>query len=281
MVTSSQRTIYGTQLALCKLTGANYHVKANTTLNEKYGILDDEVDIYLRNDNYPYLKYMGIGIGGSDTITDIEGFTYSKHSAIDGAPFQQIPFVLRLRHLDLTPEERAQYRFRKTMYINNIEYVAYYLKVLDDISVHGELYNVSRLGEEQTLSLFSTSNDKILNPVPVDKSHLLNDVLNSEYVTALCKVKVNFEQTDLERLEEVFKILGYATPANITEIVLCTGIETTSNEPDTGSEYLEAKCVQVNYHIGMDLEMSTLIPEGKPVRRNIEIGGSEPYYYKN
>ena len=64
MVTSSQRTIYGTQLALCKLTGANYHVKANTPLNEKYGIRDDGVERYLRNENYPYLKYLVIGIGG-------------------------------------------------------------------------------------------------------------------------------------------------------------------------------------------------------------------------
>ena len=40
MVISSQRTIYGVHLSLAKQLGLKYHVKPNTTLNEKYKILE-------------------------------------------------------------------------------------------------------------------------------------------------------------------------------------------------------------------------------------------------
>ena len=70
MVISSQRTIYGVHLSLAKQLGLKYHVKPNTTLNEKYKILDDYTDIYLDDSEYPTLKYMGIGIGVDDKEVD-------------------------------------------------------------------------------------------------------------------------------------------------------------------------------------------------------------------
>lgn len=281
MVISSQRTIYGVHLSLAKQLGLKYHVKPNTTLNEKYKILDDYTDIYLDDSEYPTLKYMGIGIGGTDTLENVSGFSFSKHSAIDGACFKQIPFVIKPKENDLSASDRDKYRLRVPMTIENRQYYAYYLKVIDkDITLRGEYFNVSTVDGKQVLTVFSTANSTILNPTPIDRSPILRDVNHSEYVTALCKIRIDLEKEDIQNIKDVYKLLGITNEPPLSEVVLCTGVDVLLPPTDLEPSYREAKCVQVNYHVGMDIDIAVRFGTGEPVRRNIEIGGSEPYYVK-
>ena len=131
MVISSQRTLYNVDLHLSMLLGRDYMTKPNTTLNEKFDVL---ADVNVPEGMYPKLQYYCIGIGGDQLSESVSGFPVSEHSPMDAALFEQIPFVIRPIQQDLTPTERANYRFRVIETIKNETYVCYYLKVIPKIA---------------------------------------------------------------------------------------------------------------------------------------------------
>ena len=65
------------------------------SLNEKFEILKDTAAITLEKGFYPEINYFCIGNGGSTLASGVKGYTYSRHSALDAALFNHIPFVLR------------------------------------------------------------------------------------------------------------------------------------------------------------------------------------------
>ena len=277
MVLTSQRTIYGVKLQTAMVTGKPYTIKPNTTLNEKFEILKDTAAITLEKGFYPEINYFCIGNGGSTLASGVKGYTYSRHSALDAALFNHIPFVLRDANNDLTGTDKDRYRFKKLINIEGKDYYAYFLKKITTIDVPSELYIVNKLGTDHKLSLFSTNVEELLNPVPIDKSELIDRTDESAFIVSLAKIHFALEAEDLKELENVYKILKIEnTP--ITEVGICSGTDTTYRPIGNTASYTEAMNVQIVFHVGTNLDVATKFGTGGHIRRNIEVGGSEPYY---
>ena len=259
MIINSQQTIYQLDLDMYKQIGRPYRLLPNTTLNEKFNVLP----AFDLADRYPTLKYLCIGSGGSNIVNNV--LVHSEHSPINGALFKHTPFVMRTTDNDLLPDERLKYRLRVTSRVNGVDYYIYYMKVIDDIHMENKLFEVTSSNGELVLSFFDTNNANILTPIPMDTSNILN-VSQSRYIVRSNKLMFKLTTEEILEIENASNLL-YGTPARLTEIGVCTGIE------DSSLGYLEVGGCQISYHVKIDLEMGILINDGKEVLRTIEVGG--------
>lgn len=275
MFFTSQRTIYAQDLSLAQLIGAEYQIKPNTTLNEKIGVLaQEEKPIGV----YPVMKYLAIGCGGQGIVEDPKNYPYSYHQPTDAALFKMMPFVVREANQDLNYVERQKYRLRKDIVINGKQYYAYYLKALTmdkDIIYKNDFVQISK-----TINPFSCEDKDVLNPTPISKIDKITSSTSS-YVTKLAKVVFELTEQEVEEINKVFDLMGntlfpgYAATTNktITELGLCTGIDTV-----TQNGYTESICTQVAFHIGITLDIDVTFNSKSSYYKIFELGGAEPLY---
>lgn len=266
MVVNSQRTLYGLSIQLASLLGQEYQPLPNTTLNEKFLINPDKP---IPSGVYPTINYFTIGVGGSSTI-DNSGYSYSEHTAVDAALYEHVPFVLRTLDNDLTDTERSRYRFRKVITVSDIDYVAYYLKVIPCIISPNSLYEVSRNNNIHKLSILDTNTNTFLNPVPIDKELALTKYDEVGYLAKSAKLEFSLPIDELIELRNVFKIL-YKSEKILTEIGVCSGMD------DDNEDVPEANNVQIVYHVKVDIDTNIYINNNNDMIRAIEIGAVEPY----
>ena len=179
MVKNASRTIYGTHLQLCEMMGYPYNVKANTTLNEKFGI---GTEIGLSKGQYPTLQYLVIGNGDSSLIDNATGYSFNTHSAVDAALFNHIPFVIREKYDDIDVEQRLRYRLRKLQVINNVEYYCYYAKKIEEVKYKDSFFKVVKLGQNDILSLLNPNDEAFLTPEPKSKLEIINNEDDTKYI---------------------------------------------------------------------------------------------------
>jgi len=266
MVLSSQRTIYGIDLQLSMLIGKEYKPLPNTTLNEKFDIIANKE---LPPKTYPKLQYYTIGTGGLDILNKLQQFKINTHKVTDGALYNHAPFIMREIDQDLTPLERLPYRFRKKLMINNKEYYAYYLKLIPNIDMKDAIFKITKSADTNKLSLFDTTSDLILNPVPTNKD--ISDSTLAEYVSKSAKLEFSLTTTELREVTKATEIL-YGEARSITEIGICTGHD---DKDDNGNK--EASNVQINYFTHIDVNTVNKVNEERDLMRAINIGGLEPY----
>ena len=269
MTTSSQRTLFGIDLQLAQLYGENYTCLPNTTLNEKFNILPE---VNVTPGTYPTLKYITIGNGGNLQIPDSENFIYNEHSPLDGALFNHIPFVMKTIDSDLSEIERMKYRFRVEKTINDTLYACYYLRVIPSNLYDQKFYKITTVNGENYLKLFKTNDPSILNPVPRTRKLSIDSLNSTEFVTKLVRFKLEFSAAEVKELENVYNILGHNQQL-MTEIGLCTGIDYTGYGPT------EASCVQIAFHIGVNLDLTNSFRTEAAITKYIELGGSEALIY--
>lgn len=266
MVLNSQRTVYGVDLELHRLAGMDYNIINNTSLNEKFSLYTEEE---VPEGVYPTLKYLTIGTGEVDIIDNNLGYSYSRHSPVDAALFNHIPFVMKPVDEDLLPAEQTAYRFRKEEVIDGVTYAAYYLKVIDTIELRSDFYKVSTQNGVSSLSLFDTNDDALLYPVPKDRSASALDISTAEYVIKVLKLDFALTTAEITELKNVLTLKNLDN-VNITEIGLCTGID----------KYIDNKfvatAVQISHHIGVNIELAIYLNTNTTFLRSIELGGGEP-----
>jgi len=243
MIINSQRTLYGLQLQMHMLLHKDYTPLTNTTLNEKFDILKSEE---IAEGEYPKLDYIAIGIGGTEII-DNSDYKFSKHKAIDAALFEHVPFVMRELDNDLLPSDRVKYRFRKIEIFDNTEYACYYLKKFERVIMQDGLYVIDTQDNQSILKFMDTDRSDLLNPVPrLVKDYL--DISKNSYTANTAKIEFSLYIDELAALDTVMNI-RYGESKNLTEIALCSGIDT---EID-GGDNMEAANVIVNYFVGIDI----------------------------
>lgn len=262
-VNNASSTMYYRLLTLHKNLGLKFKPKANTTLNEKLDILPN-MSI---GDSYPEIKYIGIGIGGTNVAYDV--LKSSEHSVDNGSLFKQVPFLIVEKTKDLTVAERKDYRLRKETIINNIEYVEYYLKVVDNIS-EPEVYYVTKTGELTTkLAPYNFNNAAILNPTPLVKEDFLN-VNTDTYIAVTSDITLYLSPQELENIKKAIEIkYGIDAPKTISEMSLFTGVE----YPTVNGT--EALAVQAAFFQTVQYDLQSLIFSNKVILKNIQIGGIE------
>lgn len=273
MIRVSQRTLYLVDIDLHRQLGVPYKPLENTTLNEKFNVLTT-ADV---PSTYPTLQGFVIGIGGNPIMENVENFPYNEHSPVDGALFEHIPFVMCPVDQDLTDEERESYRLRTIETINNTQYVCYYMKKLTGYELTSQFSTVKTVMDGESVSVptiaaFDNNITTILNPIPRTRLLKYDTADKTEYVAKLAKVYFVLTENDNAKLRKVFEYKGLPN-RKITELGLCTGIETTT---DYGKETL---ITQIGYHIPMNFELIQEVGKGGVINKILELGGMEPYIY--
>ena len=73
-MTNVTRTIYASALQSAQVLGIPYDIVDNTTLNEKFGILDG----IHPTEGYPVMQYLAIGRGGHRNASGADGASLTR-----------------------------------------------------------------------------------------------------------------------------------------------------------------------------------------------------------
>ena len=267
---NSTRTIYNVKLQTHMMANIPYAPLPNTTLNEKFNILQYEQHKCIPNNAtvFPIIKGITIGNGGKEILSSNMGdMKLGKHSPVDGALFNHLPFVIREENNDLSDEEKAKYRLRKEMYLNGKKHYAYYIKLFqeDDLYYRPEILIVDNNKLIPSIKIFNTDRTDILNPDP-NKDNTMATYENSVYTINLLRFKFILTDNDKRELANVFDLLNVKDYL-LTELGVVTGID---HNVDGINELIYS---QIAYFIDISLNLDTL--DDKILVTNIELGGGE------
>lgn len=241
------RTIYGSALQTSLLFNIPLVIPENTTLNKKFGILEN---FNLAEGELPKVQYFCIGNRGHKVVSGADDIPYTmpiQHKASDAALYGHLPFVLRELDNDLSIGEREKYALRKIETVEGVDYYAYYLKRIDMSEVTQKLENLVINNGTSTYSDFIPT-ESVLSPEPTE---LPNDTVitgDGVYLNVSALIDVFFSEQDVNEFVNVSEImLGSADKAIISEIGLCSGVDsvTSGGSPTGPINYREAVAVQI------------------------------------
>jgi len=265
------KTVYYDTLALSHFRDKNFKPLPNTTLNEKFNINKDivsEVDI-------PTLSYFAIGNGNIETIDaeDSMKLYHGNHRCIDAALFNHIPFVLRKEFEDINSNERKKYRLRKRITVNNENYIAYYLKTIEDDMVVNQIIKITQETDTMPkIEPFNTNDSTLLNPEPYNNK--VNEILNNytEFITNSDQISLILTIEEMNEIKAAMDILGIEeNRRNINEIALCSGTDIV----DLSTYEIEVAYAQVMFFLDVDYPIQLLLNNEEEFFRQIEIGGMQ------
>ena len=274
------RTIYSAHLSTCKLLNKPFTILPNSTLNQKYSLYQDEVP---NSNEYPKLGYIGIGNKGSSYEVTSTGYVLTTpipHSPRHASLYNQIPFLIRPIDDDISSTERAKYRLRVPISLNNNTYIAYYLRTLDLTSVTPvvQIRNVNN-GVSTTNTFTPTTGD--LAPVAPNLNNInLNDP-SGDYLVSTALVNFTLSATDITNIREACQLLyGDQRYAVINEIALVTGVDKILSgiAGSNGSiNYTETIAAQVASFISS--EMYILTENNQELSIQLDLGSVEPLLF--
>ncbi|WP_396190486.1 hypothetical protein [Flavobacterium sp.] len=263
-------------LQTCKLLNKPFTVKANSTLNQKYGVASTELP---PTGVYPNLGYIGIGNKGASYELAPGNFMLTRpvpHLARHAALYNMIPFIVRPANDDLSASERANYRLRVPMTTSGGENViAYYLKPLDLAAVTPdlELRNVNNGVITSTPFSYALSD---LSPTPPVISNVNLNNPDGDYLVASAKTIFTLNQAEIVNVMEACTIL-YGDPgyAAINEVALVTGLDKVIQGVINGvaTNYTEVICAQIATFIAQN---HTLTSSSTEVKIGLNIGSVDP-----
>jgi hypothetical protein len=275
------RTVYGSFLQTCDYINHQLPVLPNTTLNEKFTILVDEV---LAPGENPAVAYLAIGNKGHKFSIGAEGVAKPEilqHRPTDAALYNQLPFVLRDMSADLTPVERAKYAFRKVVTYNGVDYIAYYLKRVDTSLVAPEMSYKTVVTDPVTNTVTTVVEPFVpttanLNPTPPTLSSVGTTVTTGDYVASTAKIQLDLSANEVQELLNVCNIMyGDEAYAIISEVALVSGVDRIYSLTYEGvtSNYKEVIAAQVCSFIStfISVQHST-----NGVSNILDIGSTEP-----
>ena len=271
-------TIYGSELQAAQFFGIPYAIRPFTTLNEKLGI---QASAVVPVNSYPTCKYFSIGRGGHSMTLGEDNqplIVENQHKSSDASTFIPMPFVLRQLDNDLTQAERAKYALRSTTKVNDVDYIAYWLRRIDMSAVATSLQYRKNENGVVTVTAFTPTADN-LSPVPPDIATTGVNVITGDYLAVVAKLNLSMDAAEIEELVNVAQVLkGSDRYAVISEIGLCTGFDKTITVSTGGSSsfnFLEAIGVQISNFISC-MEPAKYINSG--FNKVLDVGTNEPLF---
>ena len=242
-------TAIGNLIAKCCITNQSLTIPQYVTLNERYGILAD-TSIGVKNGRDFELKYFGLGIRGSN-CTGMDGMGVSimrvnQHQPIDAELFTPIPLVARTLDADLDNVLRENYRIRVVQKVNNVDYVFYFLKLINFANYNPQIVKVTRDEEtgNETVKPYVPNKDDLFDPEPVQMTSSDTVPVSNVYVNSSAILDCSLSEADIEELKNACKIMfgdsAYAAPS---EVGIAYGIDTTTSGEIAGGasiQYTEA-----------------------------------------
>lgn len=253
-------TIYFNSMLSDYVSGITLDFLTNTTLNEKYNILNGEP---IPENTLPKIAYYGVGIGG---IGDDIKVAY--HSAKDGTLYNHIPFIIRSIDLDLSMEDRENYRMRVETVIKGVTYAMYYLRKLpnnpDTAYIKKLTKNATGLGN---ISRFDNNDATILTPEPTSVVDL--DYHRSIFYIKELKFSISLTELEKNEIINAYRIINDVTDTpKISEICIYTGLD---KEIDNGTT--EAYAVRSAFFYTVPNEVQSFLDDSGIFQRYINVGG--------
>lgn len=304
------RTAYGSKLQTAQYFNLPHVIEENATLNQwvptinKNGMVAEPTGIQPRlttgavtafslqsynptlDTNDLKAKYLAIGNMGLKNFTpaDQNSPPYTgviPHMARHSGLYGMIPFALCLPGNDLLPVERANYRFRVWVKINNQQYIAYFLRLIAPTNQSVEIKYVTVNNGVKTEQAFTPTQNDLLNPTKpgTPGAPILT---TGDYISVTAPIDVILTPVEVQRLIDVADIL-YNNPdqAIISEMAICHGLDkscyhsfdgTTIN---TTTPLPEAIGVQVSSYLSANYP---LVYSEKGLEVNLNVGAVEPLY---
>jgi hypothetical protein len=273
------RTVLGSYLQTVLLQDLPFEVELHTTLNEKFGILKDELPPIGK---IPRMRYFTIGCGGHQMAVGSNGKTKPdplQHRSRDFALFEHMPFVIREANNDLSAGERARYCLRREEIHNGLRYFAYYGKRIIVTNVRAAMeYVTIRDGQDPIVSKFIPDSSD-LNPIPQTLGNTGVQTVAGDYIAASAKSDISFTKADVAELKNVAIVLyGDADLAIISELALCSGLDKTVQAPGasgTTITFNEVICCQVVTHFNT---FSSMVYNVDGLDIVLDVGATEPLF---
>lgn len=247
----------------------------NTTLNQKLNIF---ADADLTDNDRPFVQYVSIGNGGHGFIAGTNGRVKWKglgHEPRHTALYNQVPFILRTLDNDLTATERLKYRLRRLENHHDIDYVAYYLRVLDLSTTEVEL-EIRTVVDGVTTAKPYVPTIEDMNPVPPSLTAGEQVTTTGDYLSTSAKVPFIMTADEVEEFVNAMKIIngedGYAV---ISEMATCSGVDRQATGSFGGGSqtYVEAAAVQITSFIETAFVMEY---QTDGIKLNLDVGNVEP-----
>lgn len=271
------RTIYGNYIQTCKYLGVKPTLHENTTLNQKFNVLNGTA---LENNDYPVLRYFCIGMGGHKSVSGSDGIARNilvKHKATDSSLYKYLPFVCRPTDNDLTESERQDYALRVTEEIGGRNYYCYYLRRFSTSNINPVMeYNTVSGGTVRTESFVPKPAN--LNPVPSEET-LGAQTVSGDYVNVVSRFTVGFNANQTKELLNAALIkYGDRSYAVISEIGLVTGVDKTVQVNTNSGGLVTMKEVigaQISAFVSTKMEMQF---STKGANIELDVGAMEPLF---
>jgi len=222
MINTAKETVYLSKLTISAIFNKKYNPSEFETLNEALDVLPlVEPNTISVHDTF----CIGIGIGGHYTRKDNNDriITNIPHKATDVSLYKPVPFIIRKREDDIDSTERSKYRFRIFINKDGVEYVAYYLKVVN-IEDSETVVETDNNGVATTDSYTPSYNNLHPGFVPDDENNLPRS--NVRYING-SNVSVEINQEEQVEIKDAVRILyGNENYSILSEMALYAGIDT-------------------------------------------------------
>jgi hypothetical protein len=228
------RSGIGLPIVNAMLNNCPYEALPNSTLNQKYNILNGiNNGLY----NYPVINYFAIGAGDIETIVlPATGTIKTRpklHRATDAAPFKQRPFVARLLDEDLTDGEREMFALRRKETHRGKDYWVYYLCRLPTASIPptSEYYQVIDGVKTQPVAWNPNASD--LDPIGRTYSDTGVNIIANEFISSTVPREINWTTFMKEEYLNVARVLfDNEEEAIINDIAIVAGLDKTVSVPN-------------------------------------------------
>lgn len=272
---NSTRTIIGSSIAAAVSHSIPQEFLANTTQNQHHDIQNG---VYPPAGDYTELRYFALGVGNHYVNYNAPFPTLANygHETNHNGLYTQIPVVLREKGNDLTPEQRINYRFRKTLIKDGVEYWAYFMKVLPPAPSGVELNHITIENGVRTVEPYIPTAASLTPPPPTVPNEGVIPV-TSNSLTATYRIDIVFNEFDLAEIRNVFAVL-YGDPDNamFSEVALVYGADkviSTVGDNAVPINFTEAIGAQIAYFIDVIADLKNYKVE---LKLTSEIGSAEP-----
>lgn len=229
---NSTKTMHALRTEVQTNTQMPYSPAPNSTLNE---FLDIGLSSPLPTGKFPTLRYLTIGSGGMENVTaGGKGIQRTKtHSIKDASLFEHMPVAMREVGNDFTAEEREQYRLRKKMTRNSVEYFAYFALVGTFVTDEVQTNVITTVDGNSTPSAFDFD---IMAIPPVGVSSTVTNKVVSIGVNTTIPISA-LALTELRNAIDIY-YSGDMDMGVINELATVQGIDSEITSPD-GVVYTE------------------------------------------
>ncbi len=242
------RTVHGSRLQTAQHSGLPWAAEANTTLNERFGILSG---LQPASGVYPQARYYCIGNGGHAMAVSGGGVPYAKpkpRKVTMAGLYSPLPFVLRATNDDISNDEQQKYALRKQITVESTNYIAYYLKrIPTDAAVLASTIETTTDGTTTSAAFVPGPSD--LTPTAPDLEDEGENVLLGQYakVSAPLPLVLTVDECN-EILNAAEIIYGDPALAIISEIGLVAAVDHQISLPNQNT-MLEAKAAIITAFI--------------------------------